>query len=65
MRWVRSVLPPIVVGVVVIAAWQLTVTLGRIAPFIVPAPSAIWNELVEQRANVWNAALASGENALI
>jgi NitT/TauT family transport system permease protein len=38
---------------------------GRIAPFIVPAPSAIWAELVEQRTNVWNAALASGENALI
>jgi NitT/TauT family transport system permease protein len=65
MKWVRSILPPVVVGVVVIAAWQLTVTLGRIAPFIVPAPSAIWNELVEQRTNVWNAALASGENALI
>jgi NitT/TauT family transport system permease protein len=65
MRWVRSVLPPVAVGVVVIAAWQLTVTLGRIAPFIVPAPSAIWAELVEQRTNVWNAALASGENALI
>jgi NitT/TauT family transport system permease protein len=65
MRWVRSVLPPIAVGVVVIAAWQLTVTLGRIAPFIVPAPSAIWEQLVEQRTNVWNAALASGGNALI
>jgi NitT/TauT family transport system permease protein len=65
MKWVRSILPPVVVGVVVIAAWQLTVTLGRIAPFIVPAPSAIWSELIEQRTNVWNAGLASGENALI
>ena len=65
MRWVRSILPPVVVGLFVISAWQLTVTLGRIAPFIVPAPSAIWEQLVEQRANVWNAALASGENALI
>jgi NitT/TauT family transport system permease protein len=52
-------------GVLVVIAWQLTVTVGRIAPFIVPAPSAIWAELVEQRTNVWNAALASGENALI
>jgi NitT/TauT family transport system permease protein len=65
MRWVRSVLPPVAVGVLVIAVWQLTVTLGRIAPFIVPAPSAIWSELIEQKANVWHAALASGENALI
>jgi NitT/TauT family transport system permease protein len=65
MKWVRSVLPPVVVGVVVLVAWQLTVTLGRIAPFILPAPSEIWNEFVEQRANIWHAALASGANALI
>jgi NitT/TauT family transport system permease protein len=65
VRWARSVLPPIVVGVAVIVLWELTVTLGRIAPFIVPAPSAIWRELVEQRVNVWQAALASGANALI
>ncbi len=49
----------------VIVAWQLTVTIGRIAPFIVPAPSEILHELVDQRTNVWNAALASGLNALI
>jgi NitT/TauT family transport system permease protein len=65
VKWVRSVLPPVVVGVVALAAWQLTVTLGRIAPFILPAPSAIWREMLEQRTNIWQAALASGENALI
>ena len=58
-------LPPVVVGIAALTAWQLTVTLGRIAPFILPAPSAIWHELVVQRQNVWEAALASGENALI
>jgi NitT/TauT family transport system permease protein len=61
----RRILPPVIVGIAAIVAWQLTVTLGRIAPFILPAPSAIWAELVEQRRNVWEAALASGENALI
>jgi len=65
MRWARSVLPPIVVGVAVLVAWQLTVTLGRIAPFIVPAPTAIWDEMRAQKLNIWDAALASGENALI
>jgi NitT/TauT family transport system permease protein len=63
-RW-RSILPPVVLGVVALAAWQLTVTLGRIAPYILPAPSEIWTEFVAQRANIWHAALASGENALI
>jgi NitT/TauT family transport system permease protein len=61
----KRILPPVIVGIAAILAWQLTVTLGRIAPFILPAPSAIWAELVEQRRNVWEAALASGENALI
>ena len=63
--FLKRVLPPIVVGVVALLAWQLTVTAGRIAPYILPAPSAIWDELVEQRVNVWNAALASGKNALV
>jgi NitT/TauT family transport system permease protein len=58
-------LPPLIAGVAAIVAWQLTVTLGRIAPFILPAPSEIWGQLVEQRRNVWEAALASGANALI
>lgn len=64
MRWARSVLPPLVLGVLVIAAWELFVKVGRVAPYIVPAPSAIWANLVEQRVNVWQAALASGGNAL-
>ena len=65
MKWLKAVLPPVVVGVLALAGWQLTVTLGRIAPFILPSPSAIWSEIVEQRVNIWNAALASGLNALI
>jgi NitT/TauT family transport system permease protein len=65
MRWTRTVVPPLLLGVVALVAWQLTVTIGRIAPFILPAPSAIWAELVEQRQNVWQAARASGVNALI
>jgi NitT/TauT family transport system permease protein len=65
MRRMRVVLPPVVVGLVALAAWQATVTLGRIAPFILPAPSEIGSEFVEQRANIWHAALASGANALV
>ena len=65
MRWARTLLPPILVGVGALIAWELTVTLGRIAPFILPALSAIWRELVAQRVNIWEAALASGANALI
>jgi NitT/TauT family transport system permease protein len=65
MRWARAVLPPVLVGVAAIGLWEVVVTAGRIAPFILPSPSAIGEQLVAQRQNVWEAALASGENALI
>ncbi|SDS13839.1 ABC transporter permease [Actinoplanes derwentensis] len=61
----RRVLPPVVFGVVALGLWELFVTLGRVAPFILPAPSAIWAQIVEQRVNIWEAALASGTNALV
>jgi NitT/TauT family transport system permease protein len=65
MRWVRAVLPPIVVGVVAIVGWEMLVKVGRIAPYVLPAPSAIWSELRAQRGNILDAALASGLNALV
>jgi NitT/TauT family transport system permease protein len=65
MRFLRSVGPPVVVGVVFLVVWQAVVDVGRIAPFIVPSPLAIWAELREQKLNIWEAGLASGENALI
>jgi hypothetical protein len=65
MRWARSVLPPIVVGVAGLALWELVVRAGRIAPFILPAPSAIGEQLWLDRSVVWEAGLASGANALV
>ena len=61
----KRLFPPLLVGVLALAGWELTVKVGRIAPFILPAPSAIWHELMLQRGNVWDAALASGANALV
>lgn len=65
MKYLRAILPPVLVGVVAIALWETVVKAGRIAPFILPAPSAIWAQLLEQRDNVVDAALASGANALV
>ena len=61
----RRVLPPVIFGVLALALWELFVTLGRVAPFVLPAPSAIGAQIVEQRQNIWEAALASGTNALV
>ncbi|GAA2883632.1 ABC transporter permease [Actinoplanes cyaneus] len=61
----RRLLPPLITGILALILWELFVKLGRVAPFILPAPSAIGAQLAEQRGNVWDAALASGANALI
>jgi NitT/TauT family transport system permease protein len=61
----RRLLPPLITGILALILWELFVKLGRVAPFILPAPSAIGAQLAEQRGNVWDAALASGTNALI
>lgn len=65
MNLLRRVAPPVLLGIFALVAWELTVSLGRIAPFLLPAPSAIWHEMVAQRHNIFQAALASGLNALI
>ena len=60
-----AVLAPLVVGAVFLGGWQLTVDGLGIDPYIVPAPSAIWDQLVAGRANVIDGMLATGRNALI
>jgi NitT/TauT family transport system permease protein len=64
-RWLRAAAPPLLVGVAFLVMWELVVTLGRIAPYVLPAPSAIARELWENRDVVWAAGLASGANALV
>jgi NitT/TauT family transport system permease protein len=62
---VAGVVPPLVVGVAGLALWETFVRVGRVAPFILPAPSAIGEELWSSRDVVWKTGLASGANALV
>lgn len=64
-RPLLAFLPPLVVGVAGLLCWELTVTLGRVAPYVLPAPSAIGEQFWLNRAVVWRVGLATGENALI
>lgn len=61
----RAVLPPLVVGVALLAAWEAVVVLGRIAPFVLPAPSAIGEQFLLNREVILRTGLASGTNALV
>lgn len=61
----RAALPPLAVGVGGLALWELTVVVGRVAPYVLPAPSAIWTQLRENGDVIWRTGLASGANALV
>ncbi|MFY1632920.1 ABC transporter permease [Solwaraspora sp. WMMB335] len=64
MRSAYAVLAPVAVGLGGLALWEATVRLGRVASYVLPAPSAIAEQFWASRSVVWQASLASGANAL-
>ncbi len=63
-RW-RCAAPPLIVGLVGLGLWELAVRVGRIAPVVLPSPSAIGEQLWLDRGGVLRAGLASGAHALV
>jgi len=64
-RGVRTVAAPLVFGVVVIGLWQVLVSALHIDPYVLPAPSAILAELVDNLGTVVSGAAHTGLNALL
>lgn len=62
---VRRVLPPVVVGVAFLLTWQAFVVLRNIKPYVLPRPTAIWEQLNANAASIVDSAQASGTNALV
>jgi NitT/TauT family transport system permease protein len=56
---------PWIVIIGLLALWQLVVTGFRIAPFILPAPTAIFEAFMQQRGPIINNALFTLRNTLI
>jgi NitT/TauT family transport system permease protein len=64
-HWLLIVLPPIVVGVVFLLLWEWFVTARDIKPYLLPKPSAIWDQITANWDGIVEAARATGANALI
>jgi NitT/TauT family transport system permease protein len=60
-----AVLAPLVLGAAVIGMWQLLVVALHIEPFVVPAPSAIVTQFVQNADTVLAGSLRTGANALV
>ena len=56
---------PIAVGVLFLAGWQALVVGNDIKPYLLPKPSAIWEQMVHNRADILSTARVTGTNALV
>jgi NitT/TauT family transport system permease protein len=56
---------PIAVGVLFLAGWQALVVGNEIKPYLLPKPTAIWEQMVHNRADILTTARVTGTNALV
>jgi NitT/TauT family transport system permease protein len=56
---------PIAVGVLFLVGWQALVVGNDIKPYLLPKPSAIWEQIVHNRDDILTTARVTGTNALI
>jgi NitT/TauT family transport system permease protein len=64
-RIARAVVPPAVVGLLFLAAWEAIVQGFDLKPYFLPAPTAIWDAFTDNVDLVWEATRVSGTNALV
>jgi NitT/TauT family transport system permease protein len=62
---VAVVVPPLAWGALFLLAWERFVIWRKIKPFLLPAPSAIWQQIRLNKSGIWETALATGTNAVI
>ena len=61
---ITAIVAPIVLGIAMLALWQWFVVARDIKPFLLPKPTAIWDEFVDFSDRIWEATKVSGANAL-
>ncbi|MEQ1872996.1 MAG: ABC transporter permease [Ilumatobacteraceae bacterium] len=64
-RRVKALLPPVVFGVVFLAAWEAFVVWRDIKPFVLVRPSKVWSAGLDNLQRIADAMEVTGTNALI
>jgi NitT/TauT family transport system permease protein len=64
-RIFSGVWPPLLFGVGFLALWEWFVDVRDIKPFVLPKPSAIFEQLRQSHDTILHAAWATGQNALV
>jgi NitT/TauT family transport system permease protein len=64
MHRLRYIWPPVLLGVLFIAAWQFFVVWRDIQPYQLPAPSLIWSNFTTIFPYIWSSTIYTGTTAL-
>ena len=62
---VRRWLAPLVLGLLALLGWQTFVQVSGVKPYLLPAPTAIWTQLLAVWPLVWRSGLVTGTNVLV
>ena len=60
-----TVAPPVLFGILTVGLWQWFVDARHIAPYVLPAPGAIWSAARGNTSSIVSAAHDTGANALV
>jgi NitT/TauT family transport system permease protein len=64
-RVFSAVWPPLLFGVAFLALWEWFVDARDVKPFVLPKPTAIWEQLRDNHAVILEATWATAQNALV
>lgn len=56
MRWVRSYIPALIFGVILVGLWEVLVWHYKVPTYVLPAPHVIWEAARAQQGALWAAA---------
>jgi NitT/TauT family transport system permease protein len=61
----RAVWPPVLIAVLFLAAWEALVIIQEIKPYLLPAPTLIWENFTKDLSLMWAAAFYTGSTAFL